>query len=223
MKKNIFLALVLMMVMSLSACATKATAPAENPKSENTTSEDIKSEDTSSKDSNTEDSNSEDNKSGDSNSEDADSEDNNSVDAENNSSDLKQGEWSTVDKSVTVEGVEYTIKGYKKSKGSELLYAEDGNSYLLIDMIVKNNTEEEAALSSVLMFELADADDEKYDISLGGLSCLEDENIIQADGSVAASSELECGLAFEVPDDAKGLKLSILGLLDDEKQTVDLY
>lgn len=130
--------------------------------------------------------------------------------------------WTKVDKVVTVGDIQYTVNGFKNSNGSGAFEPEDGKDYCLIDITVKNDTKEEAALSSILMFGLTDADGKSYNISLGGLACLEDEKLAQLDGSLAASSELRGGLAYEVPENAKGLTLDIKDILGDGDQKVKL-
>lgn len=130
--------------------------------------------------------------------------------------------WIKVGKVVTVEDIQYTVSGFKYSNGSADFAPEAGNSYCLIDISVKNNTKKEAPISSMLMFDLTDADGKSYDISLGGLVSLEGEKLAQLDGNVAASSEMRGGLAYEVPQNAKGITLAIKEILGDGELKVKL-
>ncbi len=130
--------------------------------------------------------------------------------------------WTKVNKVVTVEDIQYTVNAFKNGNGSGVFKPEDGKTYCLIDITVKNNTKEEASLSSILMFDLTDANGNSYDISIGGLASLEEEKLAQLDGSVAASSERRGGLAYEVPENAEGLTLAIKEILGGGDQKVKL-
>ncbi len=130
--------------------------------------------------------------------------------------------WTKVDKKVTVEDVEYTVNAIKMSKGSAFFKAADGNTYLLIDLNAKNGTAEEAALSSIMMFELKDGAGKTYNISLGGSASLDEEKIEMIDGSVAANSDKRGGLAYEIPENTTGLKLTIKAILGSGSQTIEL-
>ncbi len=130
--------------------------------------------------------------------------------------------WTKLDKTVTVADVEYTIIGVKFSEGVSLFEPEDGNRYLLIDMNVKNNTDEEQALSSIMMFELKDGAGQTYSVSLGGMTELEAEKLEVIDGAVAAKTEKRGGAAYEVPENATGLKLTISDVLSIDSETIEL-
>lgn len=131
------------------------------------------------------------------------------------------GDWTKVGETAELEGAEYTVNAFMKDAGGDMP-AEDGNTYLLTDMTIKNTTSEEIAVSSLLMFELKDADDTVYDISIGGLVCLDQYEIVQADGDVPADGEFECGLAFEIPEDAEGLTLVVKSFMTDDTVEIPL-
>lgn len=125
------------------------------------------------------------------------------------STDNMSGGWTKIGKTVNVGDVEYTINSIKFTKRGELFEADEGNTYLLIDMNVKNNTAEEQPISSIMMFKLKDGNGNTYSISLGGSSALDDEKIEMIDGSVAAKAEKRGGVAYEVPENATGITLTI--------------
>ncbi|EPR10022.1 DUF4352 domain-containing protein [Ruminiclostridium papyrosolvens] len=137
---------------------------------------------------------------------------------------VENQDWIIVDKRVTVKGLEYIINAYKKSEKSELFEADEGRAFLLIDITVKNNSKKSATISSKTMFDLTDRFGTSYNnTSLGALSCLDDENMEQLDGHIAASSEFRGGIAFEIPEVTKGLRLIIQGPAGDGRSPVILY
>ncbi len=132
--------------------------------------------------------------------------------------------WIIVDKSVTVKDMHYIVNAYKKSEKSELFEADEGRTFLLIDITIKNNSKEAVTVNSEKMFDLTDRFGTSYNnTSLGALSCLDDENMEQLDGQIAASSEFRGGIAFEIPKVTKGLRLIIQGPAGDGRWPVILY
>ncbi len=137
---------------------------------------------------------------------------------------VENEDWIIVDKSVTVKDLNYTVNAYKKSEKSELFEADKGRTFLLIDITVKNNSKKAATINSQTMFDLTDRFGTSYNnTSLGALSCLDDENMEQLDGHIAASSEFRGGIAFEIPKVTKGLRLIIQGPAGDGRTPVILY
>ncbi len=137
---------------------------------------------------------------------------------------VENEDWIIVDKSVTLKDLNYTVNAYKKSDKSELFEADKGRTFLLIDITVKNNSKKAATINSQTMFDLTDRFGTSYNnTSLGALSCLDDENMEQLDGHIAASSEFRGGIAFEIPKVTKGLRLIIQGPAGDGRTPVILY
>ncbi|MHB8064557.1 MAG: DUF4352 domain-containing protein [Ruminiclostridium sp.] len=131
--------------------------------------------------------------------------------------------WTKIGKTVTVEDIQYTVNGFKNTKGSKILPPEEGKTYILTDITVKNDTKEEAIISSIMMFYLTDADGKEYDTSLfGGMMGLEAEKLEQLDVNVAAGIEKRGGIGFEIPENAKGLTLVIKEAFGDGNQKVKL-
>ncbi|EGD47302.1 Telomeric repeat-binding factor 2 [Ruminiclostridium papyrosolvens DSM 2782] len=137
---------------------------------------------------------------------------------------VENEDWIIIDKSVTVKGLDYTVNAYKKSEKSESFEADKGRTFLLIDITVKNNLKKTATINSKTMFDLTDRFGTLYNnTSLGAISCLDDENMEQLDGHIAASSEVRGGIAYEVPKVTKGLRLIIQGPDGDGRTPVILY
>lgn len=144
-------------------------------------------------------------------------------DAKKASDDGKQkpDSWVKLDKSVDFQEAIYKVNAIKKMKGS-LISAADGKKFLLIDMSIKNNSKEEMAVSSIMLFDLTDSEGKKYDISIGGLVNLDEYKLESLDGGINAGEEMKGGLAYEVPDSAKGFKLTIKSLLGNEETVIEL-
>ncbi len=133
-------------------------------------------------------------------------------------------DWIIVDKSVTIKGLNYIINAYKKSEKSELFEADEGRTFLLIDVTIENNSKKTATINTETMFDLTDRFGTSYNnTSLGAISCLDDENMEQMDGHIAPSSEFRGGIAFEIPKVTKDLRLIIQGPTGDRRSPIILY
>lgn len=133
----------------------------------------------------------------------------------------KPDSWVKVDKAVDFQDANYKVNAIKKLKGS-LISADDGKVFLLIDMVIKNNSKEEMPVSSVMLFDLEDSTGTKHDISIGGLVVLDEEKITSLDGSINAGEEMKGGLAYEIPEKATGLKLTIKSILGSKETVIEL-
>ena len=84
--------------------------------------------------------------------------------------------------------------------------AKDGNVFLIVKFDVKNNSEEEAIISSLGMF-TAYVDGEKFDLSIKAFAAL--NNVVQLDGSIAPSETKTGHFIIEAPKEWQELKLII--------------
>jgi hypothetical protein len=208
MKKILALLLVLMMIFSFAACSSDSD---DADSSEPTKKADVADKDSTDKEADA-DKDEEADKEADSDKEDAEKSDDKAE---------VSGDWVDIGKTVELEGVDYTVSAVLKDSGGEMPAA-DGNTYLMVDMLLTNKTDEVASVSSLLMFELQDGQDNVYDLSIGGLVALDQYSIVQADGDIPAKSEFNCGVAFEIPEDTKGLKLVIKSFMTDETVEIPL-
>lgn len=202
MKKILALLMVLMMVFSFAACSSDSD---DADSSEPTKKADVVDKDTPDEKADAD-------KEADTDKEDADKDDDKAE---------ASGDWVDIGKTVELEGVDYTVSAVLKDSGGDMPAA-DGNTYLMVDMVLTNKTDEVASVSSLLMFELQDGQDNVYDLSIGGLVALDQYSIVQADGDIPAKSEFNCGVAFEIPEDTKGLKLVIKSFMTDETVEIPL-
>lgn len=84
--------------------------------------------------------------------------------------------------------------------------AKDGNVFLIVKFDVKNNSEEEAIISSLGMF-TAYVDGKQIDLSIKAYAAL--NNVVQLDGSIAPSETKTGHFIIEAPEEWQELKLII--------------
>jgi hypothetical protein len=80
-----------------------------------------------------------------------------------------------------------------------------GNRYVAVEMEAKNTSGSNKTLSTLLGAEVTDSLNRPWDIALAGM------DLPQLDGDVQAGQNRRGWIVFEVPQDAKGLKLRIKG------------
>lgn len=85
-----------------------------------------------------------------------------------------------------------TVNSVKTSQGDEFTQPKAGNTYVVVDVTLKNTSSQEQNVSSLLSFSLKDSTGQKYD-----------ETIITGatppDGKVAAGDVLRGQIPYEVP------------------------
>lgn len=99
--------------------------------------------------------------------------------------------------------IQVTMTSCKLGKGSEYNKPDDGNAYLLAEFEIKNNSDDELTVSSIMSFE-AYADDYKLDYSFGAIMEAEGN---QLDGSVAPGKKMKGWIGWEVPEDFKAVEV----------------
>jgi hypothetical protein len=105
--------------------------------------------------------------------------------------------------SVKAENLIFTVNSTRTDQGSEFIKPDDGNIYYIVDVTIENVGDESEAVSSLMMFKLFDSEGYNYSITIGP------ETKGSVDGEISAGRKLRGELAFEVPEDAKGLELVI--------------
>jgi hypothetical protein len=84
-----------------------------------------------------------------------------------------------------------TVNNVSTSSGNDFLTPKSGNTFLEINVTLKNTSSSSQTASSLLMFSLLDSTGQKYDQSLGVVS--------SPDGAVAANGLLRGTVTYEVP------------------------
>jgi hypothetical protein len=85
-----------------------------------------------------------------------------------------------------------TLNGVTTSKGTQFDAPKAGNTFLVVNVTLKNTSTSNQTVSSLLMFSLHDNTGQKYDedITFGG----------SPDGAVAAGGIIRGSIAYEVPN-----------------------
>lgn len=104
----------------------------------------------------------------------------------------------------------FTVHGHREVKPQEFLKPGEGKRWVAVEVEVSNQGDKPQAISSLLMFKLADSQGYQYTVSIvPGLKG-------QLDGEVAPGRKMRGEVGFEIPKEAKGLELliepNVLGL-----------
>jgi hypothetical protein len=105
--------------------------------------------------------------------------------------------------SVKAGNLIFTVNSTRTDEGGEFIKPDEGKIYYMVDVTVENTGSESEAVSSLMMFKLFDSDGYNYSVTIGP------ETKGSVDGEISAGRKLRGELAFEVPEDAKGLELVI--------------
>ena len=110
-----------------------------------------------------------------------------------------------IGKSIKLGKYQFTVNGIRESAGDTISQPKPDHKFLLIDATVENQGEKKEPVSSVFLFALSDSTKKLYD------------RVITTDAKGSLDSNLDPGkqlrgeIAFEVPNDAKGLLLILKG------------
>ena len=105
---------------------------------------------------------------------------------------------------VELNDIVVTLLDVTETAGSEYLGPAEGNTFVLCEFDIENNSSKEINVSSILCFD-AYCDDYACSISISALAAKENKN--QLDGSVAAGKKLNGVVGYEVPADWKEFEI----------------
>jgi Domain of unknown function (DUF4352) len=108
-----------------------------------------------------------------------------------------------------------TVNSVKTSKGDQFSVPKSGNTFLIIDLSMKNISAQEQNVSSLISFNLQDNTGQKYTESLTTLS-----DVHPPDGKVEAGAPLRGQLVYEVPISMKTYTLSFQADFTSAGQTI---
>ncbi len=103
----------------------------------------------------------------------------------------------TVGDTVEMQDVRVTLHDVRTSYGESLLLPASGNVFLIFDVEIENNRDNEITISSLLCFD-AYADEYALDLSLSGMTT---DSGKQMDGEIAPGKKMRGVVAFEAPED----------------------
>ena len=108
-----------------------------------------------------------------------------------------------------------SVNSVKTSKGDQFSVPKSGNTYLIIDLTMKNISAQEQDVSSLISFNLQDSTGLKYTETLTTMS-----DIHPPDGKVEAGAPLRGQLVYEVPISMKDYTLSFQADITSSGQTI---
>lgn len=125
-----------------------------------------------------------------------------SQDKDNNSAEPEKTTFG-VGEQVSLNDVVITMNNVTESNGSQFNKPTDGNTFILCEFTIENNSEKDLAVSSLMCFE-AYVDD--YSTSMS-LSALLESDKSQLDGTVAAGKKMNGIIGYEAPADWKEIEV----------------
>lgn len=109
-----------------------------------------------------------------------------------------------VGETVELNDIRATLVSVTESSGSQFAKPADGNTFLLCEFNIENNSNSEITVSSIMSFE-AYCDDYSINQSVSGLL---NTDKTQLDGTVASGKKMNGVIAYEVPSNWKNLEVS---------------
>ncbi|MHB9940631.1 DUF4352 domain-containing protein [Clostridium sporogenes] len=111
---------------------------------------------------------------------------------------------------VKLKDFKVTVNKLYKVKGDELSQPQPGNEFIAVDCSVENISNEQQAVSSVMMFKVVDKDGRECEESIGGLTAAKEG---QMDGEIGPGRKITGVYVVEVPKGTTGLELEFNGSL----------
>ncbi|CAM3067453.1 MULTISPECIES: DUF4352 domain-containing protein [Clostridium] len=111
---------------------------------------------------------------------------------------------------VKLKDFKVTVNKLYKVKGDELSQPQPGNEFIAVDCSVENISNEQQAVSSVMMFKVVDKDGRECEESIGGLTAAKAG---QMDGEIGPGRKITGVYVVEVPKGTTGLELEFNGSL----------
>ncbi|HEX3271887.1 MAG TPA: DUF4352 domain-containing protein [Ktedonobacterales bacterium] len=110
-----------------------------------------------------------------------------------------------------------TVNSVKTSKGDQFIKPKSGNTFLVVDVTIKNASKGEQNISSLLNFEIKDSAGQKYTETI-----LTD--VTPPDGKIEAGGLLKGQMPYEVPADQHDFVFSFQADITSSGQTIwDLH
>lgn len=106
-----------------------------------------------------------------------------------------------------------TVNSAKTNQGDDVIQPKSGDTFLIVDVSLKNVSSQEQDVSSLLMFTLKDATGQKYDETIT-------DGATPPDGQLAAGDVLRGQLSYEVPQSQHSFTLAFQADITSSGQTI---
>lgn len=106
-----------------------------------------------------------------------------------------------------------TVNSVKTNAGTDIDQPKSGNTYLVVDVTLKNVSSQEQNLSSLLQFTLKDATGQKYDETITSFAT-------PPDGKVEAGDQVRGQLVYEVPKSQHSFTLAFQADITSDGETI---
>ena len=106
-----------------------------------------------------------------------------------------------------------TVNSVKTSQGDDVFQPKSGNTFLIVDVTLKNVSNQEQNVSSLLMFTLKDATGQTYNETIV-------DNTTPPDGKLEAGDVLRGQLPYEVPQSQHNFTLAFQADITSGGQTI---
>lgn len=108
------------------------------------------------------------------------------------------------DTKITDDGLSVTLLDYSESRGDSFMPPDDGNIYLVMDLLIENNSSKNVSISSLACFN-GYCDSYTVDHSFG--AAMAEKNSL--DGTIAPGKKMKGQIAFEVPKNWQEFELHV--------------
>lgn len=105
----------------------------------------------------------------------------------------------------TIEAGNYnlTVIGLEKIEGDEFTKPDEGNEFVAVEVLLANQGEQPASLSTMLQMHLKDKEDRKYDVDLMATSAIKGGSI---DGELSPGEKVRGQVGFQIPVNNRDLQ-----------------
>lgn len=121
-----------------------------------------------------------------------------------------------------VDGVKVTLNSVTETSGTDFIKPEDGNTFVLCNFTIQNDSDTDLSISSMLCFE-AYCDDTSVSLDMVGLSTDEAKQAGQLDGDVASGKNMSGVVCYQVPTSYSKLEVSVQPNLLNENTADFIY
>lgn len=113
-----------------------------------------------------------------------------------------------------------TVLGWENIEPNDFIKPESGNKFIAVELLIVNQDDSPASISSMLQTELKDADARRYQVDLMAAGVTDSGGI---DGELAPGERIRGKVPFQVPEGAKSLQFGFdANIFGAQKITINL-